>query len=89
MRSLDQYYRSRSLWLDGVPGSLEPRPSLPDDIDVDVAIIGAGYAGLWTAYYLADADPALRVAVLDPDDGRRRRRRAAQRPAVEEGRRDS
>jgi len=43
MRSLDQYYRSRSLWLDGVPGSLEPRPSLPGDIDADVAIIGAGY----------------------------------------------
>ena len=43
MRSLDQNYRSRSLWLDGVPGSLEPRPSLPGDIDVDVAIIGAGY----------------------------------------------
>jgi len=39
MRSLDQYYRSRSLWLDGVPGTLEPRPSLPGDIDVDVAII--------------------------------------------------
>jgi len=65
MRSLDQYYRSRSLWLDGVPGSLEPRPSLPGDIDADVAIIGAGYTGLWTAYYLADADPALRVAVLE------------------------
>ena len=56
MRSLDQYYRSRSLWLDGVPGSLEPRPSLPDDIDADVAIIGAGCTGLWTAHYLAAAD---------------------------------
>ena len=65
MGSLDAYYRSRSLWLDGVPEPLEPRPSLPGDLDVDVAIIGAGYTGLWTAYYLTAADPALRVAVVE------------------------
>jgi glycine/D-amino acid oxidase-like deaminating enzyme len=65
MGSLDEYYRSRSLWLDGVPGSLEPRPSLPGDSDADVAIIGAGYTGLWAAYYLAAADPSLRIAVLE------------------------
>ena len=45
-------YRARSLWLDGVPGELTPRPSLPGPIDVDVAIVGAGFTGLWTAYYL-------------------------------------
>ncbi|MBM3148258.1 MAG: FAD-dependent oxidoreductase [Actinobacteria bacterium] len=65
MGSLDEYYRSRSLWLDGVPGSLEPRPALPGDLDADVAIIGAGYTGLWTAYYLAAADPSLRIVVLE------------------------
>jgi len=65
MGSLDAYYRSRSLWLDGVGESLEPRPSLPGDIDVDVAIIGAGYTGLWIAFYLIAADPALRIAVLE------------------------
>ena len=38
----------------------------PDgDISVDVAIVGAGLTGLWTAYYLARADPQLRIAVLD------------------------
>jgi glycine/D-amino acid oxidase-like deaminating enzyme len=61
----DAYYRSRSLWLDGVPGSLDPRPSLPADAEVDVAIIGAGYTGLWTAYYLLQADPTLRIAMLE------------------------
>lgn len=65
MTSLEKYYRSRSLWLDGVPGSLGPRAALPGDLDVDVAVIGAGYTGLWTAYYLAAADPALRIAVLE------------------------
>jgi glycine/D-amino acid oxidase-like deaminating enzyme len=58
-------YRACSLWLDGVPGDLVPRPSLPGPIDVDVAVVGAGFTGLWTAYYLKKADPTLRVAVLE------------------------
>ena len=58
-------YRTRSLWLDGVPGELEPRPGLPGPLDVDVAIVGAGFTGLWTAYYLKKSDPHLRVAVLE------------------------
>jgi len=58
-------YRARSMWLDGVPGELTPRPSLPGPTDVDVAIVGAGFTGLWTAYYLKKADPHLRIAVLE------------------------
>jgi glycine/D-amino acid oxidase-like deaminating enzyme len=58
-------YRSRSLWLAEVPGDLDPRPSLQGPTDVDVAVVGAGYTGLWTAYYLKKADPHLRVAVLE------------------------
>src|SRR5690554_3932824 len=46
----------------GVPA---PRPALPGDLDVDVAIVGAGYTGLWTAYYLKKHQPDLRVAVLE------------------------
>ncbi|MEO9175055.1 MAG: FAD-binding oxidoreductase, partial [Gaiellales bacterium] len=46
-------------------GPAARRPALPGDIDVDVAIVGAGYTGLWTAYYLRLADPGLRVAVLE------------------------
>jgi glycine/D-amino acid oxidase-like deaminating enzyme len=42
-----------------------PRPPLPGDRDADVCIVGAGYTGLWTAYYLKQADPALRIAVLE------------------------
>ncbi len=44
-----------------------PTPSLNADIDVDVAIVGAGFTGLWTAYYLAAADPTLRIAVLESE----------------------
>jgi glycine/D-amino acid oxidase-like deaminating enzyme len=48
--------------------SLGPAPAfdpLPGDRTVDVAIAGAGYTGLWTAYYLAGLDPTLRIAVLE------------------------
>ena len=34
---------------------------------MDVAIVGGGFTGLWTAHYLAEADPALRVAVLEAE----------------------
>ena len=40
-------------------------PSLPGDVDADVAIVGAGYTGLWTAYALCTADPSLRVVVCE------------------------
>ena len=40
---------------------------MPGPIDLDVAVVGAGFTGLWTAYYLKKADPALRVAVLEKE----------------------
>jgi glycine/D-amino acid oxidase-like deaminating enzyme len=52
-----------SFWLSTL--ELTPRAPLPGDVDVDVAIVGAGFTGLWTAYYLAAADPALRIAVVE------------------------
>src|ERR1700728_3927352 len=58
-------YRSLSYWLGSVPGDLTPGDPLPGDLDVDVAIAGAGFTGLWTAYYLAGASPGLRIAVCE------------------------
>jgi glycine/D-amino acid oxidase-like deaminating enzyme len=60
-----QGYRSLSYWLSSVPGDLTPARPLPGDLDVDVAIVGAGFTGLWTAYYLATAQPGLRIAVCE------------------------
>lgn len=51
-----------SHWYDGLPAS---RPPLPGSRDADVCIVGAGYTGLWTAYYLKRADPTLRIVVLE------------------------
>jgi glycine/D-amino acid oxidase-like deaminating enzyme len=62
---LDARYRARSLWLEAIEGPLTPRPSLPGDRDYDVAIVGGGFTGLWTAYYLKTLQPDLRVAVIE------------------------
>ena len=43
------------------------RAALEGDRTADVAIIGAGYTGLWTAYYLKKANPALEVLVIEKD----------------------
>lgn len=55
---------TNSLWLDTLDGPTR-RPALQGELDVDVAIVGAGFTGLWTAYYLAELDPSLRIAVVD------------------------
>lgn len=53
-----------SFWYadDGLP---VPREPLPGDATADVVIVGGGYTGLWTAYYLKKAAPSLRVTVLE------------------------
>jgi glycine/D-amino acid oxidase-like deaminating enzyme len=43
------------------------RAALDGDTGADVAIIGAGYTGLWTAYYLKQANPGLDVLVIEKD----------------------
>ena len=47
-------------------GRVDAAP-LQGDLDVDVAIVGGGYTGLWTALALRERDPALRVAVLEAE----------------------
>ncbi len=57
-----------SLWANTLPeGTMITRASLPGDTDADVAIVGAGYTGLWTAYALLTEDPSLRVVVCERD----------------------
>ena len=53
-----------SFWLSRL-GPRLARPAVSADVDVDVCVLGAGYTGLWTAYYLAKADPSVRVAVVE------------------------
>jgi glycine/D-amino acid oxidase-like deaminating enzyme len=54
-----------SFWLDRVRG--EPRPRLQGEQRADIAIVGAGFTGLWTAIELLERDPGLRVVVCEAD----------------------
>ena len=57
----------RSLWADTAPAA-PARPPLAGDLEADVAIVGAGFTGLWTAHYLAEAEPGLRIVVLEAEE---------------------
>ncbi|HXT36876.1 MAG TPA: FAD-dependent oxidoreductase, partial [Chloroflexota bacterium] len=58
-------YGRVSYWLESANDDLTPRPALRGASEVDVAILGAGFTGLWTAYYLLLHDPSLRVAIVE------------------------
>lgn len=66
-RALSSPYAGLSLWHATAGDTWAPRAPLDGDREVDVAIVGAGFTGLWTAYYLAEADPGLRIAVLESE----------------------
>jgi glycine/D-amino acid oxidase-like deaminating enzyme len=53
-----------SYWWRALGGFPPRRPSLPGPTEADVCIVGGGYTGLWTAYYLAGLRPGLRTAEL-------------------------
>ncbi|MEZ5248635.1 MAG: FAD-dependent oxidoreductase [Ilumatobacteraceae bacterium] len=61
--------RDLSLWHATLPPDdpLEPRPALAGDLEADVAIVGAGYTGLWTAHYLRRRHPDMRIVVLESE----------------------
>ena len=53
----------RSLWADGIDWTR--RPALDGDTSVDLAIVGGGLTGLWTAWALAMAEPSMRILVIE------------------------
>ena len=56
-------------WLEDALAAEEPReaPPLGCDLDVDAAIVGGGYTGLWTALALRERAPERRVALLEAE----------------------
>jgi glycine/D-amino acid oxidase-like deaminating enzyme len=60
-------YSKYSFWLETSGDDLTPRPALSHSTDVDVVILGAGYTGLWSAYYLLKTNPGLKVAVVEKE----------------------
>ena len=59
-----EHASSTALWCDDVrrPG---PRPALGGDHDVDHAVVGGGFTGLWAALLALEEDPGRDVVVLE------------------------
>jgi glycine/D-amino acid oxidase-like deaminating enzyme len=55
-----------SYWLD-TPHRPAPRAALSGSVSTDLAVIGAGYTGLWTALRAKDRDPARDVLLIDAE----------------------
>jgi len=45
----------------------EPCPPLDTDTKADVVILGGGYTGMWTAWFLKELDPGLDIVLLEQD----------------------
>ncbi len=58
-------HASVSYWLESSGDDLTPRPGLEGSMDADVAILGAGLTGLWTAFYLHRRDPSRRIVIVE------------------------
>ncbi|MHB1987863.1 MAG: NAD(P)/FAD-dependent oxidoreductase [Acidimicrobiales bacterium] len=58
-------YRQCSFWMDSLGEAILPRPAVSCDLESDVAIVGGGYTGLWTAYYLSQLAPGTRIVVVE------------------------
>ncbi len=56
-----------SFWYADFGGLPQFRAALAGDTQCDVAIVGAGYTGLWTAYYLMKSDPTLRIVIVEKE----------------------
>ncbi len=54
-----------SFWLETCGDEMKVRPAAVGSIRCDVAIVGGGFTGLWTAYYLLKNVPGLRVAIFE------------------------
>jgi glycine/D-amino acid oxidase-like deaminating enzyme len=59
-------YSDVSFWL-ATYGPYQPNDPLQGDLKADVAIIGGGFTGMATAYYLKKAEPSLKIVVLESE----------------------
>jgi putative aminophosphonate oxidoreductase len=57
----------RSFWLQEVEGDAPDAPPLEGSARADVAILGGGYVGLWTALRIKALEPSRDVAVVEMD----------------------
>jgi glycine/D-amino acid oxidase-like deaminating enzyme len=63
----EKRYQDYSFWLEDSGDALTPRPAMQRSEETDVAILGAGYTGLWTAYYLLLHNPGIKVTIVESE----------------------
>ena len=59
-------HTARGWWLE----EAEPAPELPPlegDLDADVVVVGGGYTGMWTAWFVSELEPEARVVLLEAE----------------------
>lgn len=56
-----------NLWDDTLMYNQKERAHLTTETDADIAIIGGGFTGLWSAYYLKALDPSLRIVIVEAE----------------------
>ncbi len=59
--------RPQSFWFSTLDKPVKPRAPLDGNAQFDVAIVGAGYTGLWAACYLNQREPGFRIAVVEAE----------------------
>lgn len=60
-------YRSKSWWLESLPHTITPNPSLEGTQKADVVVIGGGYTGLSAGYHLKQINPGIDVRIIESD----------------------
>jgi glycine/D-amino acid oxidase-like deaminating enzyme len=57
-------HTAHGFWLEEA-GAPAPLPSLAGELEADVVVVGGGFTGLWTAWWILEHDPDARVVVLE------------------------
>lgn len=60
-------HKHRSFWLEEIEGDAPDALPLNSSVHIDIAIIGGGYVGLWTAIRIKQMEPDCDVVVLEQD----------------------
>src|SRR5436190_21550206 len=54
-------------WWQEEAGDAAPLAPLTGHVDADVAVVGGGYTGMWTAWFVSQLEPEARVVLLEAD----------------------
>jgi glycine/D-amino acid oxidase-like deaminating enzyme len=60
-------HTARGYWLEEA-GPPEPLPPQEGELEADVVVVGGGYTGLWTAWWIGEAEPEARVVLLEAEE---------------------